>query len=75
MKIKSTEYLYGINASEFAELTYTEALTYKYNKAKRLLYNLMEDDYKTRDNDRADAVYKAISHNGDLIHELNTRDQ
>ena len=66
----TTEYLYGIQSSEFANLPYTEAIRYKLDKAKILIYELVYHDYRTRDDLRILKIGKAIKFNNQLLEEL-----
>lgn len=66
----NTEYIYGVKSCEFADLTYVNALKFKLDKARALIYSLMEEDYRTRDEERVSAVFNAISFNTKLLKEL-----
>lgn len=70
-EMKTTKYLYNCNTDDFKKLPYEDALLYKYERAKELLYKIMETNYRERDQERSDAVHKAIKHNMFLINELN----
>jgi len=67
----TTEYLYGCQSTEFADLPYREALVYKLTKAKSLLYELVYTHYTIRDDFRIHDIGKAISFNEKLLKELN----
>lgn len=68
--IKSTQYLYGCNANEFADLPYKEALQFKYNKANALAKQLVQPHYSKQDFDHQNAVWSARSHCQALLDEL-----
>ena len=70
MSIKSTQYLYDMNTSEFSNIKYKDAIKLKYQRGKKLLYKLMEENYRTRDTERCDAVHKAMNFNLFLLDEM-----
>ena len=66
----TTQYLYGCEPTDFAMLLYVDALEYKKLKAKELIYELMEEHYAIRDDERVLAIGKAIKFCDDLLKEL-----
>ena len=70
--MKTTQYLYGIEPSEFSDLNYVDAIVYKITAAHKLIHHLMYDfHYSDRDDERANKVHSAIKHNEGLLNELN----
>ena len=67
----TTEYLYGCHLSLFADMPYRQAIEFKLEQAKALIYSLMQSDYTERDDARVKAVFKAIKFNESLLEELN----
>jgi hypothetical protein len=72
--MKKTEYLYGVHPRQFAELPYKDALTVKIQAAIELRGKILEEDYWTRDDERLNAVIKAIKFNEALISEIDNKD-
>lgn len=68
--VKSTQYLYGINAKELAQLSYKVALEHKIESANALLKVLFEPHHTKRDHTRITEVHKAIRFNENLLKEL-----
>jgi hypothetical protein len=66
----STQYLYDINPSEFTSMTYIKAIKYRIAKAKSLLDSLLLPHYSVRDDERINAVFKAIRFNESLLKEV-----
>ena len=64
----STEYLYGIEPFEIADMPYKTALQFKYDCATEL-YNMLYLD-EEHDTERMYAVLKARTHTRELIDEL-----
>jgi len=69
--MKATTYLYGVEPTEFVNLPYGEALLYKLAAGKRLVYELIEEHYSSRDDIRINAIGKADKHNRALLEEVN----
>ena len=68
--MKSTEYLYGVSAREFSQLSYTDALYYRIQSAQSLVDELLIPHYTERDQVRLTDVLKAIKFNEDLLREM-----
>ncbi len=68
--MRDTQYLYGINPKDFADLTYKEALNRRIESAQNLLRELLEEHYQTRDYARIGEIHKAVSFNEKLLKEL-----
>lgn len=68
--MKSTEYLYGVPAQKFSQLSYTEALHYRIKSAQTLVAELLAPPYNERDQVRLTDVLKAIKFNEDLLREM-----
>ena len=66
----STEYLYGIKPFGFSSMQYKEALEFRVANAKLLLARLLAPHYTERDDERINAVFKAIKFNESLLKEL-----
>lgn len=67
---KTSQYLYGLDATEFIDMTYVRALQYKIKSANTLNRKLSEVHYSDRDYDRSLDIDKAIKHNQMLLDEL-----
>jgi len=69
--MKTTQYLYDIDPSEFADMPYKDALAYKVEAGRKLISHLMYDfHYSERDDVRANKVHAAIKFNNQLLKEL-----
>jgi len=68
--MKTTEYLYGIEASKLIDMNYKEALEYKLKSAKQLISSLHKIEMGHRDEKRIDNVFDAIDFNDKLLREL-----
>lgn len=68
--MKSTEYLYGVAAQEFSQLSYIEALHYRIKSAQALVTELLIPPYTERDQVRLTDALKAIKFNEDLLKEM-----
>lgn len=68
--LATTEYLYGCKPESFQFMPYKTALHYKLQMADRLVKELLQPDYMSRDAHRLQQVQKAISHTTSLISEL-----
>lgn len=68
--MKSTEYLYGVPAREFSQLSYLDALYYRIKSAQALVDELLIPHYTERDQVRLTDVLKAIKFNEDLLREM-----
>ena len=68
--MKSTMYLYGEPATNFIELPYGIALLARLDAAKALRGELIKPHYELRDDERLNAVVKAIKHNEYLLAEI-----
>ena len=66
----TTEYLYNIQPTELATMSYPDALQHKYYSAKLLIAELMEPNFMEQNDERINAVHKAIKHTEYLIQEL-----
>lgn len=64
---KSSKYLYGINAEEFKDILYTDAIQLQIDSAKKLLDELVSVDYRDRDNQRIKEVLKHIKINKESL--------
>ena len=69
----TSEYLYGIDPSTFAEMPYREAIEFKIKQTKLVIHELLEIDFMIRDDERLHAVIKAQSFNNELLDELDNR--
>jgi len=73
--MKSTQYLYGIDAVELENKFYKEALQYKLDAGRRLFRELYHKQDKTKDEqDREFYVCKALEHTEKLIAEMEGAD-
>ncbi len=70
MKMKTTEYLYGVSPQDFMDLSYVDALGFKITKAKELLEKLVYVHAYARDDDRIKDILNAIGFNKNLLEEL-----
>ena len=68
--MKTTQYLYNISPKTLRSLLYEEALKVKITHAKVLIEQLLEPHYTVRDDERIEAVHKAIKFNKELLKEL-----
>ena len=68
--MKTTEYLYGIDANILTDMNYKEALNYKLKSAKQLISSLHKIEMGHRDEKRIDDVFDAIDFNDKLLMEL-----
>lgn len=73
--MKTTLYLYGAKASEFADLPYRKALAFRAKAAHNLAGRLYEVNYLSRDNHRLNSVLKAEKYNIKLLKELDDEDK
>jgi len=71
-ELKSTEYLYDLNPKKLAKLTYKKAIKLKIKQCSKIIDELHIPDYRSRDEERIDAVFKARKFNEALLKELRT---
>jgi len=76
-KVKSTQYLFGIEPKKFKNMSYEEVLKLKINAGKKLLKELTDKAHNIKDYEeyvkvvmRQKDVSKAIEHNECLLKEL-----
>ena len=69
-RLTPTLYLYGCSPTEFASLTYQEALEYKIKKARELLKQLVNVPLMERDLCRITEVVEAERFNKALLDEM-----
>lgn len=67
---KTTQYLYGISAEEFRDMSYVDALEHKIISGKELLNTLVDVNFNDRDNKRMQDVLSAIKFNKELLLEV-----
>ncbi len=67
---KTTQYLYGISAEEFRDMSYVDALEHKILSGKELLNTLVAVNFNDRDNKRIQDVLSAIKFNKELLLEV-----
>ena len=67
---KTTQYLYGISAEEFKDMSYVDALEHKILSGKELLNTLVAVNFNDRDNKRIQDVLSAIKFNKELLLEV-----
>lgn len=67
---KTTQYLYGISAEEFRDMSYVDALEHKIISGKELLNTLVDVTFNDRDNRRVQDVLSAIKFNKELLLEV-----
>jgi hypothetical protein len=69
--MKTTEYLYNVQASDFMNLKYIDAIVFKIKAGKKLRHHLVYDfHYTKRDEERFNAVHNAIKFNENLLLEM-----
>ena len=66
----STQYLYNLKPSQLTTMLYPDALAFKIASARTLIAELLELHYTVRDDQRINAIHKAISFNTKLLEEL-----
>lgn len=67
----TTQYLFNLDASTLAAIPYREALEHKIESGKALFDDIyLDTPFNDRDEERVDAVYKALKHTRALLDEL-----
>lgn len=68
--MKTTEHLYGIEASILTNMPYKEALELKLKSATQLIRSLYDEEMGKRDDNRISDVFDAIDFTEKLLKEL-----
>ena len=68
--MQTTQYLYNCSPSEFANLSYKEALIFKRDAAYKLITRLYRKHFRRRDQQRLRAVIGAEKFNANLLTEI-----